>query len=225
MSFLGDVRYSLRMLLKHPLTTAVAAITSALGIGANTAIFSLMNQALAGSFQYKDLDTLLIVQAENKKDGRRRSISAPDFRDFREQNTVFEAMGTFRGTQFIIDKGGEALPLPAMLVTTNLFPILGLPPLKGRFFREDEGVRGNEKVIIFSEGFWTRQFGRDPDILGRRVRLNGEMYEVVGIMPTGFWRQMEAWAPMVFTDDEMSASSRGVRDLRVWARLKPGKTV
>ena len=225
MSFLKDLRYSLRMLLKNPLTTAIAVVTLALGIGANTAIFSLMRQALVGSFQYKDLDTLVIVQAENKKDGRRRNISGPDFRDFREQNTVFEAMGTFRYSQFILDRGGEALPVRAQRVTTNLFPILGVPPLEGRFFREDEGVRGNDKVVIVSEGFWTRQMGRDPEFLGSRVRMNGELYTVVGVMPTGFWREMEAWVPMVFTDEEMSASSRGVRDLRVWARLEPGKTI
>ena len=225
MSFLGDVRYSVRMLLKHPLTTVVAAVTLALGIGANTAIFSLMQQAMVGEFKYKDLDTLVIIQAENKKDSRRTGISAPDMRDFREQNTVFEDMGTFRFTRFIMDRGGEAVPVTAQYVMTNMFPILGIPPLEGRFFREDEGVRGNDKVVVISEGFWTRRLGRDPEVFGSSLRLNGELFTVIGVMPDGFWRQIEAWVPMVFTDDEMSASARGTRNLRVWARLKPGKTI
>ena len=225
MTLLRDLRYSLRMLLKNPLTTAVAIVTLALGIGANTAIFSLMRQALVGNFQYKDLDTLVIIQAENKKDGRRTNISAADLRDFRDQNSVFEALGTFRGTRFIMDKGGEAYPLSGFFVTTNLFHILGIPPLEGRLFRDDEGLPGNDSVVLLSEGFWTRQLGRDPAIVGKQLRFNGELYTVVGVMPTGFWREGEAWVPMVFTDEEMSAAARGVRDLRVWGRLKPGVTI
>ncbi len=134
-------------------------------------------------------------------------------------------MGTFRFTRLIMDMGGEAFPLRAQFVTTNLFQILGVPPLKGRFFREDEGLAGNENVVILSEGFWTRQLGRDPDIIEKRLRFNGELFTVVGVMPAGFWREMEAWIPMVFSDKEMSASLRGVRNLRVWGRLKPGVTV
>ncbi len=226
MTFPQDLRYSFRMLLKSPATTTIAVITLALGIGANTAMFSLMRQLFVSNFQYKDLNTLVIIQAKNQeKGGNPIGLSVPDLLDFREQNTVFEGIATFQYTQFILDAGGKALPAPGFYVTPNLFTVLGVPPIAGRIFREDEGRLGNDTVVMLSEGFWTRQFGRDPNMLGKQIRLSSRIYTVVGIMPKGFWREAEAWTPMVLTTEERTTAQRGARNLRVWARLKPGVSV
>jgi len=168
----------------------------------------------------------VIVQAKNQeKGGNPIGLSMPDLLDIREQNTVFGGMATFQYTQFILDAGGKALPAPGFYVTPNLFTVLGVPPIAGRIFREDEGLPGNDTVVILSEGFWTRQFGRDPNMLGKQIRLSSRIYTVVGIMPKGFFRKAEVWTPMVLTPDERSTAPRGTRNLRVWARLKPGVNV
>src|SRR5713226_9162408 len=149
MTFPQDLRYSFRMLLKSPATTTIAVITLALGIGANTAMFSLMRQLFVSNFRYKDLNTLVIIQAKNQeKGGNPIGLSVPDLLDFREQNTVFEGIATFQYTQFILDAGGKALPAPGFYVTPNLFTVLGVPPIAGRIFREIAWLPETARMVL-----------------------------------------------------------------------------
>lgn len=227
MAIAADLRHALRLLRKHPLTIAVAILTLALGIGANTAMFSLLRQVFVSNFQYKDLETLVIVQSKRLQGGGQPGgVSAPDMLDFRDQNNVFEGVGTFRFTQYVLaSQGGTAVAIRGIYVTPSLLTVLGVPPVLGRLFREDEGQPGNDLAVILSEGYWTREHARDPQVIGKQLRLNGRLHSIAGVMPASFFREGELFTPLVISQDERNIAARGERGLRVWARLKPGVTV
>jgi len=227
----NDVRYGLRMLARSPGFAAVAALTLALGIGANTAIFSVVNAVLLKPQPYKDPDRLVVVWEQNPERGWYRNIvSAANFLDWRKQNDVFTEMAAINPEKdFNLTRTGQPEEVSGELVTTSLFSLLGVRPYLGRDFLPEEDKPGGPRVVILSYGLWERRYGRDPDLVGKQISLNKESYTVVGIMPAGFyfppfWRQWatgELWVPGL----DLSQPLRTYHSYLAIARLKPGVTL
>ncbi|HEY7180081.1 MAG TPA: ABC transporter permease [Blastocatellia bacterium] len=232
-TFWQDLRQGARSLLKNPTFTVVAVITIALGIGANTAIFSVVHAVLLQSLPYRDADRLVTVWEHSKTRGNAQNvINLGNFFDWKAQNRVFEDMATFFDLTSNLTSDGEPEEIPSQVATPNLFNILGVNPIIGRTFTEDDGKPGAAPVVALSFGLWQRRFGGDPQILGRKLILNGNEATVVGVMPANFnWhvkagsmtrKTAEMWAPWRI-DGTMTA--RGGRFASAVARLKPGVTL
>ncbi|HKG12700.1 MAG TPA: ABC transporter permease [Pyrinomonadaceae bacterium] len=221
---LQDLRYGLRTLRKHPGFTAVAVIALALGIGANTAIFSVVNTVLLRPLPYKDPDRLVMVWEDATRSGYPRDTpAAANFVDWRDQNGVFEGMAALADQSFNLTGMGDPERLEGKRASANLFGLLGVEPLLGRGFLPEDDRPGGPRVAVLSHGLWQRRFGSDPKVVGRSLELNGQSYEVVGVMPQSFQfpsPEYELWVPIAFTQQE--AASRGRHYLQVVARLKPG---
>ena len=182
---INDLRYALRQLIKNPGFTAVAVLTLALGIGANTAIFSIVNAVLLRPFPYQAPERLMIVQERISAGGF--SPSYPNFVDWRAQNTAFESIAAVRGNEsFNFTGAGEPERLQGRLVSAEFFSTLGIKRLLGRDFLAEEDRPGATPAVILSYGFWQRRFGADPDVLGKQLTLNHQSYTVVGITPAEF---------------------------------------
>src|SRR5499426_1383226 len=227
-----DLRQGARSLFKHPTFTIVAVIALALGIGANTAIFSVVDAVLLRALPYRDADRLVTVWENNKTRGNAQNvINLGNFFDWKGQNRVFEDMATFFDLTSNLTSGGEPEEIPAQVATPNLFNILGVNPIMGRTFTEDDGKPGAARVVALSFGLWQRRFGGDPQIIGRKLILNGSEVTVVGVMPANFnWhvragsmtrKMAEMWAPWQIDE---SMKQRGGRFASAVARLKPGVT-
>jgi putative ABC transport system permease protein len=221
-----DLRYGARMLAKNPGFTTVAVVALALGIGANSAIFSVVNTVLLRPLPYKNPDALVMVWDEQTHLGFPKDTPSPaNFLDWREQNTVFEGLAAMTERSFNLTGAGEPERFDGRRVSANLFSVLGVEPQLGRAFTADEDKPGS-RVVILSHRMWQRRFGGDPTIIGRALNLNGEAYTVVGVMPRSFQfptQRDQLWVPIAFPADE--ASQRGSHYLEVIARLKPGVTL
>src|SRR4051794_17731578 len=165
-TLIGDLRFGVRMLLKSPMMTFVALCALTLGIGANTAIFSVVNAVLLRSFSYKDPEQLALVW-ERRQGGRtdQNVINLGNFSDWKDQNRVFADMAVFFDTSRNLTSDGEPEEITGQLATTNLFSVLGTNPILGRTFAEDDGREGGPRVIVLSYGLWQRRFGGDPQIV------------------------------------------------------------
>jgi putative ABC transport system permease protein len=227
-----DLRHGARTLIKQPTFTIVAVIALALGVGANTAIFSVVDAVLLRALPYRDSDRLVTVWERNKTRGNAQNvINLGNFFDWKNQNSVFEDMATFFDMTANLTSGGEPEEIPSQIATPNLFNILGVNPIMGRTFTEDDGKPGAARVVALSFGLWQRRFGGDPQIIGRKLILNGNETTVVGVMPANFnWhvragsmtrKMAEMWAPWQI-DETMKR--RGGRFASAVARLKPGFT-
>ncbi len=218
-----DLRYGLRMLAKNPGFTTIAVIALALGIGANSAIFSVVNTVLLRPLPYKSPERLVMVWEEAAHLGFPKNTPSPaNFLDWRSQNTVFEAMAAMVERSFNLTGVGEPERFDGRRVSANLFGLLGVDAQLGRTFRPEEDQPGS-RVVILSHGLWQRRFGADPRVIGQSLSLNGESYTVVGVMPPSFQfpsRRDQLWVPMAFSSKE--AASRGNHYLEVIARIKPG---
>ena len=221
---LHDLRYAARLQRKNPGFTIVAVIALALGIGANTAIFSVVNTVLLRPLPYKDPERLVMVWEDASRHGYPRDTpAAGNYVDWRDQNQVFEGMAAIADTSFNLTGSGEPERLEGRRVSVNLFPLLGVEPQIGRVFTAAEDQPGAQRVVLLSYGLWQRRFGGDPNIAGQSLTLNGESYVVVGVMPARFQfpsSDDQAWVPIAFTQQEMA--NRGRHYLEVLARLKPG---
>ena len=222
-----DVRFGLRMLVKSPGFTIVAVLALALGIGANSAIFSVVNAVLLRPLPYEDPDRLVMVWEDNTKLGFPRDTPAPaNFIDWRDQNQVFEGMAAFADESFNLTGVSEPERINGQRVSANLFQLLGVAPRLGREFLFEEDQPRRERVVIISDRLWHRRFGADKNIIGKTLTLNGESFTVVGVMPANFQfpsREDELWVPIAF--DSTEASRRGSHYLQVIARTKPGITL
>src|SRR4051812_28450155 len=224
-----DVRYGARMLLKNPGFTLIAVFALALGIGANSAIFSVVNTLLLRPLPYKNPSQLVVIWENATHLGfPKNTPSAANFLDWQKQNTLFEGMAAFAERSFNLTGVGEPERLDGRRVSANLFDLLGVRPLVGRNFVPDEDKPGT-KVAILNESLWKRRFGSDPGVIGRALTLNGESYTVVGVLPRsvqlpsfGNWRD-QIWVPLAFTAEE--AASRGNHYLEVIGRMKAGVTL
>jgi putative ABC transport system permease protein len=226
-TLLQDVRYGARVLLKGPGFTAVVVLTLALGIGANTAIFSVINAVLLRPLPYAEPEQLVFM-FEDGADVQNRSVSYPNFLDWRERSRSFEAISTIRGLRLTLTGGGEPEHLDARMVSAGYFDVMRVHPFMGRGYLPEEDKPGAEAVAVISHGFWQQRFGGDPGVVGQTVSLDHRPFTVVGVMPKDFhhhgpppvWVLMGQWAGQ---DGWMQ------RDVRVAgnviARLKKGVTL
>ena len=226
-TLIQDIRYGIRTLLKNRAFTAVAVVALALGIGANTAIFSVVNAVLLQPLAFEQPDQLVLVWEKRMSLGRVRNVaSAPDFVDWRAQNQVFEDMAAFMGQGFNVGAATEPERVQGVSVTPSLFSILRARPLMGRALEQNEDKPESAPVAIIGKGLWQRTFGSDPDIVGKQIKLNDRDYTVVGVMKEDFGfpnRRTEIWIPLKFSENDLSA--RGSHGYQVLARLKPGISV
>ena len=217
---LKDIRYAVRGLLKNRAFTAVAVLTLALGIGANAAIFSVVNAVLLKPLKFHDPDRLVIVWEEASFAGFPRNTPAPgNYLDWKAQNRSFEDMAAARETSFNLTGDGEPERVAARKVTQNFFPLLGIQPLIGRVFSPDEDTVGANKVAILSYALWQSRYGGKQEVLNSNIQLNGEKYTVIGVMPAGFQfmdKDERLWVPLALPP----SVTRGAHYLTVVARLK-----
>jgi len=227
---MNDLKFAFRQLLKNPGFTAVAVITLALGIGANTAMFSFVNAILLRPLPYKDPDRLVMV-FENHVTNRwfKLEIGAPVLDEWRRQSTVFEGLGAVRAYgNFTLTGKGPPETLRGSLFSANVFPLIGIQPVLGRGFLPQEETYGNHRVVILSHELWQRRFGGDTNIIGQSLTLGAEPYIVIGVMPPRTIspdgaRSRDLWMPLAFTPQELR--QRHGHNYSVYARLKPGVTL
>ena len=232
-TFFRDLRYSARMLIKSPGFTAVAVLSIALGVGANTAVFSVINTVLLKSLPYKDPQSLMLLWGTSESDGalrNRSQVSATDTADFRKHSTSFEEVATYSGWFPIMTGDGHAERVPAIQVGDGFFNVMKGTPILGRVFTAEEQQDGKDFVIVLGYGLWQRRFGGDPEIVGKKVLLNSRPYTIVGVMGPDFRAlpstlvlpEGQFYRPVAEGYDD---SKRDERHLRAIARLKPGVTI
>jgi putative ABC transport system permease protein len=218
-----DIKYAIRSLRRGGVLIAIAVLSLAIGIGANTTIFSAVDVFMLRPLPYPDSDELYSVYTNNRERGWNRvSFSVPDFVDLRERSRTLDVAAT-RYTSFNLSEGDRPERLSGVQVSSNFFRMLGVQPARGRAFTLEEEVPGRHQVAIISDGLWQRRFGGDPDVLGRVVLLDGEQYTIVGVMPPKFWflrPGTEIWVPFYITGDE----HRNSHYIGVRARLRSGAT-
>jgi putative ABC transport system permease protein len=229
-TLLKDVRYAFRRLRKTPGFSAIVLLTLALGIGANTAIFSVVNTVLLRPFAYGDPERLVVVDhfypsLNNLEAG----ASAPGFRDLRDRPNLFDGVFVITGWgPALTGDGSEPQRLQGTRASGLMFRTLGVAPVLGRAFTPEEDEPGKNKVVVLSYGFWQRQFGGVPTIVGQPITLNGEQYDVIGVMPASFrdfvGGQADVWAPLALTPQQFSGG-RTNEFLTLVARLKAGVSV
>jgi putative ABC transport system permease protein len=231
-----DLRYAARMLLKKPGFTLIAVITLALGIGANTAIFSVVNAVLLRPLPYAEPGRLVALWESNKqKLDSRNSISYPNFFDWRAQNQSFELMASYYTSGMALTGVATPVNLRSAVVSPDLFAVLGVNPQLGRWFVAEEEKPG-ARVAVISHSLWQRQFGGDPNIVGRALALSGKPFNVVGVMPAGFQFPIEAEPVEVWVSSSVDGEKsdpkepamneqRGAHYLQAVARLKPNVTI
>ena len=222
-----DVRYALRALRKAPGFTFVAVFALALGIGGNTAIFSVIDGVRQQALPYPHADRLVELWGNVLRSKvERRGASYPDFLDWRAQSTSFDAMAAFTDASAIFSSGDEPERIAIEYVSAPYFSLLGVDAQRGRTFRSDEdAVPQKVAVAVLSDGLWQRRFGSDPEIVGRQLRFGARSFTVVGVMPPGFkglTDQAEAWMPFVMSGSPDDLAERGTRGFVVLARLKAG---
>ncbi|HEY6216541.1 MAG TPA: ABC transporter permease [Pyrinomonadaceae bacterium] len=223
-TIIKDIRYAIRGLLQRPGFTAIALITLALGIGANTAIFSVVNAVLLRPLPFSDPEQLVIVWEDAAFAGFPRNTPAPaNYADWKTQNQSFVDMAATAEKSFNITGDGEPERVTAHAVTANFFPLFGVPPLLGRGFTPDEDRPGGNKVAVLSYSLWQTRYGGDRQIINHDILLNGEKFSVVGVMPSGFQfldKEVRLWVPLALSAEELA--NRGGHYLNIVARLKPG---
>ena len=227
-----DLRFGVRMLVNNPSFTLIAVITLALGIGANTAIFSVVNAVLLRPLPYKDAGQLVAVWEVQPKTNQ-ANFSPAEFLDYQAQNHSFTEMAAYRFMYFTLTGQGEPEQLGGMIVSANFFSLLGVTPARGRVFQPEDGRAGAGRVAIISYDFWQQRFGGDPNAIGKALTIGGEPVTLIGVMPRGFqdtsqinehqiWLNphnvVPDWHPNS-TVDVLSIRETGF--LRVVARLKP----
>jgi putative ABC transport system permease protein len=219
---INDLRYAFRQLAKSPGFAAVAILTLALGIGANTAIFSVTNGVLFRALPYKDPSRIVAINKISSDFGF-GGLTAGAFLDFREQSASFENLAAYDETELTLTGGGDAERIVASEVSSALFPLLGVNPSLGRTFTADEEKIGRDQVVVVSEAFWKRRTGGDPGFVGRTITLDDKVYTVVGVMPAGFQfpRKFEIWKPLAL-DPEEERHGKQFRMIQMVGRLKAG---
>jgi putative ABC transport system permease protein len=226
-----DLRFGVRMLAKQPSFTLIGVLTLALGIGANTAIFSVVNAVLLEALPYRDADRLVMVW-EKSQARAQNVINMGNFFDWKTQSNSFEDMAAFVDARTNLTDDGEPLEIPAQLCTDNLFNVLGVPAVLGRTFTPEDGKEGQRNVVVLSYGLWQRRFGGDPNVIGRKVILNQNENTVIGVLPPDFkWhisgnsttnQSAELWLPLNVTERMKQRSGRFASAV---ARLKPGASL
>ena len=232
-TFWRDFRYGVRMLRKKPAFTLIAVVSLALGIGANTTVFSVINAVLLKSLPFKDPESLVLVWGDSTNEDRlkgRNQLSATDVADFRAQTTAFEDIATYTGWNPLMSGDTEAERVPAIQVGDGFFKVMRGAPMLGRVFTPEEQEEGKDFVIVLGYGLWQRRFNANPNVVNTTVALNGRPYTIVGVMGPDFHPlpqslvrpQGQFYRPIAEPYDDQHRDSRHVRAI---ARLKPGVTV
>src|SRR5213080_3097132 len=234
---MSDFRYALRQLVKCPAFTAVAVLTLALGIGANTAVFGLINALLVRPLPYHDPSNLVLLWEQFPRQGLERiPVSVPEYIDLEKGLRSFTQVAAFNYSTFNLAGGNVPERISGAVVSPALFPMLGIEPIAGRTFAQEEQGEGHDDLIVISERLWKRRFNSDPSLIGKTLLLNGRNYIVIGIMPAKFEfpiplfnlqggqfaERVDIWKPVAFSQDELK--SRGSRSYGVIARLRPNAT-
>jgi predicted permease len=221
--FAQDVRYAFRSLAHNRGFAAVAALTLAIGIGANTAMFSIVNAVLLRPLPYPDADRLVVIHEQHPEPVKRTRLAAENFLDLQRDARSFAALGGYVGTGFTVSGHGEPELIIGQMVSAELFDALGIRPLLGRTFRPDENEGGRDRVVVLSYALWQRKYGGDPAVIGRSITINTSPYAVIGVMPRGFEfpeKRYQLWAPFAFRNNPLGMVTRGARYLRVLGRLR-----
>ncbi|HET6974624.1 MAG TPA: ABC transporter permease, partial [Pyrinomonadaceae bacterium] len=227
-SIIKDIRYGVRALLKHPGFTAIVVITLALGIGASTAIFSVVDSVLLRRLPYRTAERIVAIQ-EVDPNGRRGQSTSANFYDWRQQQTVFEHLSAIKITTTNLALSDHAERIDLAQTNADFFDVFGITPQYGRLFIPQDEQAGHEPVVVMSNALWQRRFGSDPSLVGRSITLDGKSYHVVGIAPPGFQYpdQTELWlpplrlVPELYPDQDVTQTRR-MGYLFVVALLKPG---
>ncbi|MGE0130003.1 MAG: ABC transporter permease [Blastocatellales bacterium] len=220
-----DLRYGARMLLKKPGFTLIAILTLALGIGANTAIFSVVNGVLLKPLLYAEPERLVMVYGNFLAlNAANMSASVPEFVDYQQQTRIFESIGAYDSfsANLTPNDGGEPERVEGGMLTPGMFSVLKASPFKGRVFLPEEAQEGSDGVVMISYGLWQRRFAGDAGLIGRQISVNGRALTVIGVMPPGFAfpQSAELWRPAWFPKEQYDQQRRGARGLLVVARLK-----
>ncbi len=224
-SLLQDFRYAWRALINKPGFLTVAALTLAIGIGANIAIFSTVNALLLRPYPFPQLDSLVLVKAGSDSVDDQRQFSPADFVDLRHEVQSFSGIAAYRGGDFNLKTGERIESVVGYAVTANLLDLVGARAAEGRIFAAGEDQPGNDQTALISYGFWQRRFGGNPKLLGQTIQVNGRTYSIAGIMPDKFNFPLAAqvWIPLAL--DPQQQTERGTLSLTVLGRLKPGVTL
>jgi predicted permease len=225
-TWIGDIRHGCRLLARTPGFTAVVILALALGIGANTAVFSVMNAVLLKPLQYKDPDRLVSVAGRFTGIGipdDRNQISPPELMDLRNFSTAFSDIAALQQASFNIRLTDTPERIAGAVVTANFFRTLGVDAQIGRTFTDDEDRQGSDGVALIGYGLWQRRFSSDRNVIGRSVELSGRGYQIVGVLPPDFQfpALAEIWTPLVIPDAQLTPNFRGSHGLQVYARIKP----
>ena len=222
----NDLIYAVRGFCKKPLLPMAAVLTLALGIGANSAIFTVVHGVLLRPLPYPSPDRLMMLWAHNPRQGFDKDVSSyPNFDDWRRESTSFESMSAYTGADFTLTQAGDPVQIPGAIVTPGFFETLGVAPALGRTFGARDGTKGSDRVAILSHGLWQTRFGGNPAAVGRSIVLNGVAHEIVGVMPASFAHPDTAhvWTPLAPSERFAEVMrSRGSYWLQVIGRLKPG---
>lgn len=223
-TILQDVRFALRGFRKAPGFTAVAILTLALGIGANTAIFSVVHSVLLAPLPFREPERLVSVAHWYPQINLRAGVSAPGIMYYREQNQAFSSVSSFTGWNANLTVDGVPERVMGQLVQADYFRTLGIPVIRGRDFGPEEETAAGRRVMLISDGLWARAFGRDPGVLDRSLVVNGEQYQVIGVVPGGLdqTNPIEMWAPLVFDPDLVVPQNWGNEFMGAVGRLRDG---
>lgn len=215
-----DWRFALRSFRKNPGFTVLAVLVMALGIGANTAMFSVVNAVLLKPLGYPDPDRIVVLSTLWKKSGGHGQVSAPDYHDWHDQSSAFSAMASYAGWGTAVTAGQEAEYAQAAIIAPEFFRVFGVEPVQGRLFTTDEKQAGGPGAVLIGHSYWQRRFGGSADVLGKTVRLFGRTLPIVGVIPPGFRfpKETDLWLPATIFPE---TPSRSGHNYRVVARLKP----
>jgi hypothetical protein len=230
-SLMQDLKYAARVLLKSPGFVLIAVLTLALGIGANTALFSVVNGVLLRPLPFPRPNELFVV-SEKSAIFDNFSISYPNFQDWQRSNSSFSSLVAYRNDDFSITGSGEAERVRVGMVSAGFFETLGVNPTRGRLFTADEDRKGSAPVALISAGLWQRKFGSAPDIIGKRITMNGDSYAVIGVIPasfrlesTNFSGEKDVFVPIGGDKDPLFHERDAHPGTRAIGRLKPGVTL
>ena len=223
----SDLRYAFRQLVKNPGFAGVAILTLALGIGACTAIFSVINGVLLRPLDFPQPDRIVVIRETNLPQFPEFSVSPPNYLDWAKQTKSSQYLAAYSGVQVNLTGEGEPQRLIGVKATAHYFDVYGIKPVLGRTFVPEEDAPGKDHVVVLSHAFWQRVFAGEPNVVGRSIQLSGEPYTVIGVAPPHFGEasKVDIWAPMGFKPDETAADARGGHYLNVVGRLRPSVNI
>ncbi|HXW16794.1 MAG TPA: ABC transporter permease, partial [Candidatus Acidoferrales bacterium] len=230
-TLLQDIRYGIRTFVKNPWFTLIAVATLALGIGVNTAVFSVVNGVLLNPLPFPQPKQLVSI-FENSPDFKESSISYPNFLDWQRMNTTLSAIAAYRSDSANLTGSGEAQQVYVQMVSADFFSILGVHPVLGRTFTADDDRPGAAPVVLLSEGLWKSKFGSSKEILGTTIKMDGKGYTILGVIPGNLHLSLEnyqtkndVYTPVGIFDDPLFQNRSAHEGMDAIARLKPGVTI